>query len=527
MNPDAYRLVGLEAPPRASLTELLKTGGGAAVADLVGRQLTEGLGAGAKSLAITPTADAPEILQAMRATGVEPKLTDVTASRLPAVLERGAVQTLTGQAEITGAIERQAGALTRAADEFTARLGAAGAGSAVTTGERVRAAVQRNVAATRSEENRLFTVVGTLAERQMVDSTAIKQAAAQVLGEQGQRLRGQQSRRLLSLVNEIVNGPDQIPWAQARAWQRGFGEAIERGELISHTPSGEAKLLFRAISGDMERAVAASGNTQLEQAFTTARRFSEHRRELFRDSAVAGIMDMAPEDVVKKIGVTGGPTAIRTAREAILNPGAGPDPRNAEAWNYVRRHILEGIFAPAAQGGVTTAVRGLATPVIEGRALTRALGKLGDETLAELLSPTERAGLENIRLVANAFRSAERIGSAAQSTTFQNIQAGTLFSAPGAAVGYALGGIPGASVGSAVSMLLAPPVIARILTNPRTAEIVASPAFAKVATGLRLGGRLGGEATTALTRALGILVAQSGPIEAQPRQSPDLQELLR
>lgn len=483
----------LIAPTLDPKTDVLREGAYGMLGEGVGRGLAAAGGVLLRGLKILPSEDAPRVLGAMDATGVTPKVTDVAGTRLPGTIEAGLTQMWTGQGPIRAAAERQARQLTSAAEDFLAIVGPESGRSGVATGEKVSASIARNVERSRGRENALFQNVAQLANDIPVDISELKSVATRLVEEESLRLPGQRNTVLIRQATAIFKAPDLVPWRLAREWQKGFGEAVERGELISRVPTGQAKLLFGTISSDMERAVVASGRTEVVAAFREARDFARQRRELFRDSAVANVMETDPEKVIKTIDAAGGPTAIRRAREAIIGLEHAPDPRAAEAWNAVRRHIFEGVFREARD----TNAKGFVSEVISGARLERQLKRLGDEALGELLAPTERRALENIQTVATAIRRGERTGAVPMtSSTGQalGIQ-GTI-----AGVGAAFGGI-----GAAISVLLTPPVLAKLLTSPRAAEVLASPGFARVAQDLRLGGQLSKEGTIALSR-LGALL---------------------
>jgi hypothetical protein len=114
--------------------------------------------------------------------------------------------------------------------------------------------------------------------------------------------------------------------------------------------------------------------------------------------------------------------------------------------------------------------------VLSGPKLEKELAKIGDDTLKELLSETERKTLDEIVTVAKAIRSSESRGAAAfTSITPQGSNIQAALSVPGAALGAAVGGgMPGAIAGGALSYMLTPAVIAKLLTNPKTAAAIAS-----------------------------------------------------
>jgi hypothetical protein len=160
------------------------------------------------------------------------------------------------------------------------------------------------------------------------------------------------------------------------------------------------------------------------------------------------------------------------------------------------------------------------------------LKRLGPESVAELLTKSEREALDNVLTVAKAVRSGETLASASQSTTAQNLAVHALLRGPGeipgaiaggllGATGYgsvgALGGMAaGGAIGSRLSMILTPAVVARMLTDERAVKELASPGFRQIATDLRLRGPLRQDALLTLERLGAILLTDA----ASRRESP-------
>jgi hypothetical protein len=207
-------------------------------------------------------------------------------------------------------------------------------------------------------------------------------------------------------------------------------------------------------------------------------------------------MQKDPEQIAKVLADHGGPTAIRHVREALIGvPGAlAPDPRNVEAWNFFRRHIFEGIFERSTDENAKAFVKGVLSPA----KLDREIRKIR-EALPEMLDATEMRALENIQIVTRAMRRGERVGAVPfSSTTGQAIGIQATLAMAGGSLGYLYGGESSGALGF-LSVMLTPRVIAKMLTNPKAAEIIASKGFFKITEGIRLGG-LGQESRAAVTR---------------------------
>jgi hypothetical protein len=453
--------------------------------------------------------------QAFNELGIEPKVTDLNTGRVPAILERGVSQLPTGQ-RIAATNEQQAQGLTTAADDWMSRVAGPEARDPVVVGRRVQESVRRTIRTTAAEENRLFAETSRLSRdparpNLQVETANLRRAAGDILRSQDALLPQQRDAALGGLAQNVLDAPARVTWDQIRAWQRQFGADAGRPELIAKVPKADNERLFAAALTDMEASATASGRQDVLDAFRRARDYAARRREIYRDGAIADVMDRKPEEVVRSLSLQSGPTTVRNTREAILGPT--PDQRNNEAWQLVQRHIFEGIFAPEGAGGVTKRLPGMVHDSISGPALQKRVDKIGEQTLSELLpGPDQRRGFDNIALVANAMKSAERraatgyTSSTPQGLTVQGLATGAAFGASGPA--------------AAVATILTPWAAAYLLTSPRAARILASEAFGNVATGARLGGQIGRESQAAVNRLIGILAERQVGAAPEPVSVP-------
>lgn len=496
-----------------ALLEAGVTGLGAMGGQAGGEATTATARVGAAPFAARPAPGAAGLRQTFDAVGVDPTVADFSPNM--AALERSVAQTPTGGQIIRDAADTRALQLTRAKDEFLDRVAPAAAGERVAVGEKASASIVRHVERTGALEDVLWTQMGNMATDMPVDIRRYKAAAADILLKEK---RGDSpNTALVALAERVLAMPDVVPWQVADATRKQRGRGITTGELISGLPSGENKYLHRELLLDMEAAADASDVPGVRQGYRNLRDFSEHRRAIFRDGEVAKILETDPEKVVSLLNAAGGPTAIKRAREGILgSPELGlvtPSAADLEAWNYVRRHILEGVFNKA----TNEQYKGLSNPVIVGSRLDKALKAIGDDGLKELLTDTERTALKNITAVAKAMRASESTGALPGTSTtpqgmgFYNLITGAP-AALGGLVGGVVGGGPGAAIGSGVAgtgaFILVPHITAKILTNPKAAALVASPAFAGLATGTKMTAAAAREGTQALARLAGILFAQ-------------------
>ncbi len=505
LNPLALPAVGRPAPPAPSLFDLAKTFGLVGVLDLAAQG---GIAAAKRIPGISARPDAQRIMEAFREAKVTPKVTDVSGSRLPAMVEQGAAQTLGGQ-EVKETVERQSQQLFRAVDEFKAKVGSAGAESPTAVGGAVKAEIGVQVARVKEVENYLWQELRGMSADLPVGITSLKRLADEAERQQLQLLPSQRNSKLLTLAREIQKEPETTRWQRVDEWRRQFGESIGQSELFTGVSRGQSERFYAAALQDMERAAGAADIPGLGLYYRKVREFGAQSRQLFNESEVGRILTADPEKVVEVLNVAGGPSAVARAREAILgSPRLGqvaPTPEARETWNFVRRHILEGAFKSAIEENAPGAIGAR----ISAPRLERALGKLGRDTLNELLDATERRALENIQIVAKAIRSSERVAATGfTSVTAQMGEIVAMFAAPGALVGGAVGGPMGATVGGALSLLLLPAPAAKLLTSPGAAAFLASPRFAAAARGMATAGRLTGEGAQALVRLGGIVMAE-------------------
>lgn len=502
ITPAVFTALGKEAPPSPSLFDLARTFGLTFLLDLAGQGIMK---AASKLPGIRARPDAQETLTAFRETGVEPKATDISASRLPAVLERGVAQTPLGGTIISETAEKQAGQILSARDQFFQTVRTRGAESDVAAGTTARDAIKAQVARVKGVEDYLWQDLRGAAADMPVNLAPLKRAAtdAKLQMERRGELSGTLvNDKLSKLSQDILKHGDTAPWQKVDEWRRAFGEGVQSSELFTGLSKGQQERFYAASLESMERAMATSDIPGLALVFKHVRQFGAQARALYKDGAVADIMDVAPEKVIGLLQGKGGPTAVKDMREAIIgSPRMGrvtPDPDAMDTWNLVRRHILEGVF----EKGVDRSAKGFTSEPLSGVKLQAAVDKIGRATLDELLTPVERKGLDNILKVSKAVRLGERAaGTGFASNTAQMLSVNALFTGAGAVAGNVVGA-PG--VGAMLGGAFGPLPLAAMLTSPKSAAFLASPRFSAAAALANTAGRGAGEVNRALMRAAGI-----------------------
>lgn len=515
LNQPVYSLFGSEAPsPTGSrVGDVMLEMGGQTFGNILGLGAAKTGQVATKAVTPAPAADADITLRAFRQAGVDPMVSNVSPNM--ATVERSVVQTPTGGNIIRQGQDRQAAQLNKAADEYLNRIAPPEAGERMVVGGKVSDSVAQQVERTGSLEDTLWTQIGQLGNDVPVKMDNLRAYANNALlnEKRGKNPNG----KVISFLEGILNDTDTWAWQAVDATRKQYGREIGgQRPLISDVPRGVYEGAYGAILRDMEAGAAASNVTGLGQAFSNVRAFSERRRALFRDGEVAKILETDPEKVVQTLKLAGGPSAVQRARESILGSGdlglVAPDPKNVEAWNFVRRHILEGIFGDA----TNPEFKGLVNPVIVGSRLEKALAKVGPDTLKELLSDTERQALDNLLTVAKSLRQSEKIGALpGTSATPQGMGFADFIKSPGTIVGMGVGSLfgpagtlTGGAAGGFASSVMVPHVAAKLLTSPNLAALVASPGFRAIADLSRTGAKGAREATIILGRIAGEIAGE-------------------
>jgi hypothetical protein len=501
-NPYIFGMMGLEPPKPYTLGELATEAGFGMAGEGAGRAAFK-LGRGAVR-SIFPSAPSPStagtLREAFEATGVTPKVTDISPSRGPAMIEKGLLQS-PGQGPITSRVTKQAEQLTTAAEDYLNKVGpnierAPG-------GQRISDAIESNVDRWRKTEDQLWSQgIEPRARGLRINIRDYKRAAQELLDKEELKASGQRNEAMIQTLKEIAGSEGAVPYEKLRAWQQGFGRQLEgRSGLVANMPQAESKYMWDKALESIEAGL--SHDPQAAAMFGRAREVSRQGNELFRSKNLAKITEVDPEKVVQTLKGAGGPSAVARARQAILgDPALGGQP-DQEAWNIARRHILEGIFS-------TKEVAGQPGKILSGRDMETAVNKIGRDTLKELLSPDELKSLDQIMTVAKAIRAGERVGaqgftsSTAASLGIQMLTGGA---------GFVGGGVPGALL----TNILAPQGLARILVSPSAAKMFLSPRWGTVSKALQTGGKVTGEGAKLLGRLGGVAAGREYVEEERDR----------
>lgn len=445
---------------------------------------------GLKAATTRPIPQAGRTAQAFREAGVPMKLTDISESRTPAMLESYSRQSVLGSPIITGTVKRQEEAIeTYAQKEFLDRLGLPMARGEVVTGDTAKKMLMDNLQRGKTIENKMWGSLRETYGDHPIDVSGLRGWAENILGRAEEGLQAAQNPRLRAIAKEILEKSETgvVPFKQVDRWRIDLGQLMGEPSLISGVPSGQLSQAYGAILDDVGNSAQMAGNPQLMASYDNVRGFSHTLRKTYRDSQVADVVSMSPEAVIQRIRGAKSVEDLNQWKSAILgniDPAMGAPTQEArEAWDMVRRHTFESILGQTSHGAgkaIERAPRGLPmSQMINGRMLQRELDNIGDEKLGVLLSPVERRALENVAIVSKALRTGERVGAMAYTSSTPQTLGIQAITTGAFTAGGLLGGGVGAFTGF-MGSLLTPAAIAKLMVNPRAAEVMASSGFARL-----------------------------------------------
>jgi hypothetical protein len=282
----------------------------------------------------------------------------------------------------------------------------------------------------------------------MVNTTQIKAAARKL---QEKRLRLAEATPTLArseagkVTDELLNMPDQIPFSTAIELASELSSKTRIGtEVLSGPEKGMFKYLSGALNRQIDQAgsrVAASGNQSLTQAYREAQQFTKEGHRIFNSRVIRKVVDQNPELAVDTLMRRGQLSNIKIAEKAV-----GP-----QQWQNFQSQAAMKLLAPDSPQGLV------------GTRIARNLANAGDDTVRQIF----KGRTDDLKTLARTIELAQR-GPAAGvpgGQAIQLAQPGALLYTTGLAAGLAPGG-PAAGA-TAAAVLLAPPLMARILTHPQ------------------------------------------------------------
>lgn len=437
---------------------------------------------------LSPAPDAAARIGTLGQAGVEPTLADVLGPGANAGRREAALaMTPGGGPVVQESRQARARALTEETERSRLRLGPES--TAMERGTEASAAIEATVGNMRRAENEAWNQLKVrVGSPTPMATPARKRMAAALLREQ--RLLEEPDTAFMRQLEGIINGPDAVPFEALLARRSAYLEEADRPLLVRDKHAAAYSRLAGATLEDIEAGVRAI-DPRHGALYDRARRLTARKHELIEDMNINKLRDMDPEQVAKLAGNRLTESDLTRLKDVLLGRlGVGPTPGGREAWNKIRRAIMDRVF----EGG-----EGFADPrVLVGG--TEGARTLNPERLARnfdrvggmgvLLEPTERMAFNNIQRAADVMARTARAGQPIGSPTAQvtnYTKGGRLAQAGGTILGAALtqqlGGGPmttgmmavAGGVAGDAAMHFRQRAAAQMLTSPQLARQYASP----------------------------------------------------
>jgi hypothetical protein len=364
------------------------------------------------------------------------------------VMEGIANSVIVGGGKLTKVRETGGDAVEKMADDFVKRFGEIGDSESV--GQLIQELVVNAVDAFKATAAAKYKVVDGLSKGAMVDITSwnknqisLKGLAADIKNEMA--FKGA-SPGTLSMIKEILELPDQIPFELASKWRSDL-LMVSRGtanDLISSAAPANAKRLAKALDFWMEDAVKKTNPGAIE-AFREASSFWKKNRKEFTSSFIKSLMTRESDKVFATVIKGQNPTFLKRLREY-----AGGD--KSEAWKSIQgQQFLDFVYKSTDEQGNIIGNRLM-------RQIRRFQGREG-RALKELFpNPKQRVHIKNIAKLL------QTSGRAPTGGLFKFVvssgQLGVM------AVPLAQGSLSGTAGGAAVFILF-PWMIGKVLSSPK------------------------------------------------------------
>lgn len=442
---------------------------------------------------LRPARTAAQRIAEIEAVGAEPILADVLETGANAARREQALSMTPGGAPIIQDTRTQRARALTGEGERT-RLAVGPASTAMERGTEAGAAIERTMANMTAAENaawnRLRVNVGSPTP---IPNPALKRTAAALLREQQLLDAVQQDTGFIRLLQSIINGPDEIAFEALLKRRSDYLDEAGRPLLVRGKNAAAYSRLASATMDDIGAGVRAI-DPRFAALHGRARQLTARKHELIEDMGINKLRDMDPEQIAKLVGGQLSESSLTRLRSVLLGTvGVGPTQGGRDAWNKIRRAIMdrafeggEGFENPRVLIGGTD---GVAT--LNPEKLRRNFDKIGG--IGVLLDPHERIAFNNIQRAADAMARSARAGHPVGSQTAQAQAFGSgggkqaLTGAVGAAVTgaivHAAGGGPLLTAGistvggvaASQALTIRQRMAARMLTSPGLARQLASP----------------------------------------------------
>jgi len=273
------------------------------------------------------------------------------------------------------------------------------------------------------------------------------------------------------IINVLAeNGNNPLTWEQAAALRTKVGQTLESTHLIGTQEQAQAKLLYGALTKDMENGALLSGSSAGLAKFRASNLLTSQGHD-FVDNVLGDVMNATPEQAASGLLASGtkGGTKLQMLRDEM--PEAADELGSASI-----RRMAAG-ESNASGGNAVSPSRWLSN-----QDPTR---RLAPEANAALFPhPDVQARMQDLDKVAQSMRSTEAFVN--HSNSASNLEVASMFAAPeaiaaGAVAGHEVGGVPGALAGGtlAATPFMAGPLAGRLSTSSALARLMATPSVAQ------------------------------------------------
>ncbi len=360
----------------------------------------------------------------------------VTESRGLQVVESMSEASILGGGQIKDTTRRATKIAQQMADDFME--GFSRQATREETSLLVQDTIRAGAEAWKTAAGKLYGRVDDLAEKVIVDITASKKLAQQILEKSE---KGLKSPDVKKVVSDILNKPNSVPFEQAQALRSdllGVSRLKEKG-LVAGKGEAAAKRLASSFKSDM----TIAGETLNPEALAAWREASDFWRmgsKTFDDRVIKSLATRSPDGLFAAAIKHNNPDTVHRIRSII---------QDSKTWDKIKGQFIQDIFEKSTNE----------VGEISGKQLLKQVKKWREGgSLAALLSKSEAAELQKVaqtlRLVESA-TTTEKVGSVA----IQLLQvgaAGTIFS---------LNENRAEGTGLAAAIIFGPAVMAKALTN--------------------------------------------------------------
>lgn len=259
------------------------------------------------------------------------------------------------------------------------------------------------------------------------------------------------------------NGGQSLPWQSIKALRSMVGSDLENPMLIGGSEQSQAKMLYGALSKDMENTAMFSGGAAYD-AFKDANTLTSNGHQ-FIDNVLGDAMKQKPEQAASALissGTKGG-TQLQALRDQM------PDAADELASVSLRRSMAGKSLG--SEGNEVSPSRWLSNQDPSRRFSPEAFQALYPDTAIQ-------SKLKALDTVADNMRATEQFANHSNTASHMSVYAAPLMAMEGAAKGHELAGWPGA-IGGAFMGGVAPfaiaPAAAKLSSNPALARFMATP----------------------------------------------------